>query len=141
MPTTVKSWQPSESGLSLRARFHSEQTLKKPFLLRFNFLIKFSKYRPFGPMLSISRFFRPCGCLCVCLSVCSLLRYCLNVFLPRLPEIGCPIFFEIQNPWEEVVSDLNIFVWKWSKIAAQKKVFFCADFALENMWKPRFPMD
>ena len=25
---------------------------------------------------------------------------------------------------------MNIFVWKWSKIAAQKKVFFCAEFAL-----------
>jgi len=34
-------WQPSESGTSLRARFHSEQTLKTPFLLRFHFLIRF----------------------------------------------------------------------------------------------------
>ena len=40
-----------------------------------------------------------------------------------------------------MVSDVNIFVWKWSKIAARKKFFFCADFALQNMLKPRFPMD
>jgi hypothetical protein len=29
----------------------------------------------------------------------SLLRYRLTVFLPPLPEVGCPIFLEIQNPW------------------------------------------
>ena len=28
----------------------------------------------------------------------SLLRYRLTVFLPPLPEVGCPIFLEIQNP-------------------------------------------
>ena len=32
-----------------------------------------------------------------------------------------------------MVSDWNIFVWKLSKIAAQKKVSFFADFALKNM--------
>ena len=36
-------------------------------------------------------------CLSVCPSVCSHLRYRLNVFLPPLPEVGCPIFLEIQN--------------------------------------------
>ena len=35
-------------------------------------------------------------------------------------------------------SDLNIFVWKWSKIAAQKKFFF-ADFILQNMVKTTLP--
>ena len=35
----------------------------------------------------------------VCTSVCSLLRYRLTVFLPPLPEVGCPIFLEIKNPW------------------------------------------
>ena len=34
-------------------------------------------------------------CLSVRLSVCSLLRYLLNVFLPPLPKVGCPIFLEI----------------------------------------------
>ena len=40
----------------------------------------FSKHRPSGPMLSISRFVRPSVRLSVCLCVCSLLRYRLNVF-------------------------------------------------------------
>ena len=55
----------------------------------------FSKHRPFGPMLSISRF--------VHMSVCSLLGYRLTVFLPPLSEVGCPIFLEIRNPWGKVM--------------------------------------
>ena len=42
-------------------------------------------------------------CGSVCLSVCSLLRYCLNIFLPPLRKVRCPIFLEIQNPWEKVM--------------------------------------
>ena len=38
-----------------------------------------------------------------------------------------------------MVSDLNIFVLRWSKIAAQKKVFLCADFALQNMVETTLP--
>ena len=38
----------------------------------------------------------------ICLSVCvSLLRYRLNVFMPPLPEVKCPILLEIWNPWGE----------------------------------------
>ena len=59
----------------------------------------FSKHRPSGPLLSISQNVR----LCVCPCVCSLLRYRLNVFLPPLPEVGCPIFLEIRNPLGKVV--------------------------------------
>ena len=48
-------------------------------------------------MLSISRnvrlYFRPSVYPSVRLFVCSLLRYCLNVFLPPLPEVGCPNIF------------------------------------------------
>ena len=33
---------------------------------------------------------------------------------------------------------MNIFVWKWSKIAAQKKFFF-ADFAIQNMLETTLP--
>ena len=66
-------------------------------------LNKFSKHRPSGPMLSISQNVHICVCLCVCLSVCSLLRYRLMVFLPPLPEIRCPIFLEIRNPWGKVM--------------------------------------
>ena len=25
------------------------------------------------------------------------------VFLPPLPEVGCPIFLEIRNPWGKVM--------------------------------------
>ena len=42
-------------------------------------------------------------CPSVRLSVCSVLRYSLNVFLPPLPEVGCPIFLEIRNPWGNVM--------------------------------------
>ena len=49
-------------------------------------------------MLSISQNVR----LSVRLSVRSLLRYRLMVFLPPFPEVGCPIFLEIRNPWGKV---------------------------------------
>ena len=45
----------------------------------------------------------PYVCLCVCLFVCSLLRYRLTVFLPPLPEVQCPSFIDIQNPWRKVM--------------------------------------
>ena len=38
-----------------------------------------------------------------------------------------------------MVSHLNIFVWKWSKIAAQKKINFFADFSLQNMVETTLP--
>ena len=34
--------------------------------VKFQMIFKFSKHRPFGPMLSISRFVRLCVCPCVC---------------------------------------------------------------------------
>ena len=37
------------------------------------------------------------------LCVCSLLRYRLAVFLPPLPEVGCPIFLEIRIPLGKVM--------------------------------------
>ena len=42
-------------------------------------------------------------CPYVCVSACSLLRYRLTVFLPPLPEVECPIFLEIRNPWGKVM--------------------------------------
>ena len=66
-------------------------------------ICRFSKHRPSGPMLSISRNVRLSVCLSVRLSVCSLLRYHLMVFLPPLPEVGCQIFLEIRNPWGKVM--------------------------------------
>ena len=107
--------------------------------------LKFSKHRPSGPMLSISRNVRLSVCLSVCPSVSSLLRYRLNVFLPPLPEVGCPIFLESRNPWGKVmeITDLRFehFCLEIIKNRRAKKVFFVADFALENMVKPHFPMD
>ena len=40
-----------------------------------------------------------------------------------------------------MVSHLNIFVFKLSKIAAQKKVFFVLILSYKTWWKPRFPID
>ena len=70
----------------------------------------------------------PSVCPCVRLSVCSLLRYRLTVFLPPLPEVGCPICLEIRNPWGKVMERNGLryehLCLKLSKIAAQKKSFF-----------------
>ena len=58
----------------------------------------------------------------------------LTVFLPPLPEVGCPIFLEIRNPWGQVMERSGLryehFVWKLPKIAAQKKVFFSSLFSV-----------
>ena len=68
------------------------------------------------------------------LSLFSLLRYRLTVFLPPLPKVGCPIFLEIRNPWGKVMERSGLryehFVLKLSKIAAQKKSFFSLIFSL-----------
>ena len=96
----------------------------------------FSKHRPSGPMLSISLnvrlSVRLCVRLCVRLSVCSLLRYRLTVFLSPLPEVGCPIFLEIWNPWGKVMarSGLRIehFCLKIVENRRAKKSFFSLTF-------------
>ena len=45
----------------------------------------------------------PSVCGSVCPFVCSLFTYRLNVFLPPLPKVGCPIFLEIPNPWGKLM--------------------------------------
>ena len=82
--------------------------------------------------------------LFVRLSVCSLLRYSLNVFLPQLPQSRMSHIFRDSESLgkgngNKVVSDLNIFVWKWSEIATQKKVCCFADFTLQNMVETTLP--
>ena len=81
---------------------------------------------------------RLCVCLCVCVCVCSLLRYRLTVFFPPLPEVGCPIFLQIQNPWGKVMerSDLTIgnFVKKWSKSALVLPYKTCISLILAYLW-------
>ena len=65
-------------------------------------------------------------CPSVCLSMCSLLRYHLNILFSPLPEVGCPKYLEIQNSWgKEMVSDLKTFTNKGCKIAAHLLFFFC----------------
>ena len=85
-------------------------------------LSTFSKHRPSGSMLSISQNVRRC----VCLSVCSLLRYQLNIFLPPLPEIGCPKFVKIQNPWGNIMerSGLAFFFGKF-RLSSRIFLYWC----------------
>ena len=67
-------------------------------------------------------------CPCVCLSVCSLLKYHLIVFLPPLPKVECPTCLEIRNPWGKVIKRSGLRLNKTNnkewKIAAQKKIVF-----------------
>ena len=101
----------------------------------------FSKHLPSGPMLSISRNVRLSVCPpvrpSVRPSVCSLLRYRLNVFLPSLPKVKCPICLEIRNPWGKVMERSGLifehFCLKIVKNRRAKKSLFFADFALQNM--------
>ena len=72
-------------------------------------------------------------CLCVC--VCSLLRYRLTFFLPPLPEVGCPIFLEIRNPWGKVMERSGLryehFCLKIVQNRHAKKKFFLHFFTFE----------
>ena len=82
-------------------------------------------------------------CLFVCLCVCSPLRYRLTVFLPPFPEVGCPIFFEIRNPWGKVMERSGLtfehFCLEVVSNRRAKKSYFFADFALQNMVKTTLP--
>ena len=103
-------------------------------------LQNFSKHWPSGPMLSISWFVRPSVCLSVFPSVCLsvyFLRYCLNVFLPPLPKVGCPNFLEIWNPWGKVIKrnglrlKKNFFLIKGVKLP---QFFFLFFFSILPYW-------
>ena len=79
----------------------------------FNFWVNFQSIGPWGRCFlyvnfSICVFVCLCVCSCVCMCVCKFLRYRLNVFLPPLSKLGCPIFLEIWNPWGESIGK------KWS---------------------------
>ena len=62
-------------------------------------------------------------CPCVCVSVCSLLRYRLNVFLSPLPKGGWPKCLEIWNPWGKVVGRNGLRFEHGLKLPRQKKFF------------------
>ena len=89
-------------------------------------------------MLSISRNVR----LCVCLSVCSLLRYRLNAFLRPLPEVGCPKTLEIRNPWGKVMERSGLrFEHFCLEVVANRRAtfFFFLIFAVQNILKTTLP--
>ena len=66
--------------------------------------VEFSKHRPSGPMLSISRNVRLSVRLSVCPCVCLFtFEVPFNGLLLPLPEVGCQIFLEIWNPWGKVM--------------------------------------
>ena len=50
------------------------------------------------------------------------------VFLPPFPQVGCPIFFEIRNPWGKVMERSGLiyehFCLKIVKNRRAKKSFF-----------------
>ena len=45
----------------------------------------------------------PSVCTSVRLSVCLLVRYQFNVFLPPLLKVGCQIFLKIRNTWGKLM--------------------------------------
>ena len=113
-----------------------------------DFALRFSKHRPSGPMLSISwnvcLSVGPCVPVSVCPCVCSLLRYRLTAFLPPLPKVGCQIFLEIRNPWVKVMERSGLTFEHFClevvyNCRTQKKFFFFADFALQNMVETKLP--
>ena len=84
-------------------------------------------------------------CLCVWLSVCSLLRYCLTVSLPPLLKVGCQIFFRDSESlgkrngknW----SNIWTFLFGNGIKSPRKKKFFLLILPYKTWWKPRFQMD
>ena len=61
-------------------------------------------------------------------------RSFLTVFLPPLPEVGCPIFLEIRNPWGKVMERSGLryehFCLKIVENRVTKKSFFSPLFSL-----------
>ena len=66
----------------------------------------FSKHRPSGPMLSISRNVHMCVCLFVCLSVCSLFEVPFKcLFAPTCRSRMSNFFW---NPWGKVMERIGL---------------------------------
>ena len=65
------------------------------------------------------------------------------VFLPPFPEVGCPIFLEIRNPWRKVMERSGLtfehFCLEVVYNCRAKKSLFLADFALQNMVETTLP--
>ena len=97
----------------------------------------FSKHRPSGPMVSISRNEVRLVCLSVCLSVRVFTYEVLfkRLFTPTSRSWMSNIFRDSECLGKR----FEIFVWKWSKIAKQRKIVFLADFALQNKVETTIP--
>ena len=100
-------------------------------------IYRFSKHRPSGPMLSISRNVCLCVRLFVCPSMCSLLRYHLNVFLPSISKVGYPKKLKNQNPLEKVV-ERNGLRFEYSCLKLPRRFFLSHLFTFEVMFKRLF---
>ena len=90
-------------------------------------------------MLSISQNVRPSVRLSVRLSVCSFLRYRVNVFLPPLPEVRCPLFLEIRNPWGKVMERSGLRLEHFCLKVVLNRPKKMADFALQNKVETTLP--
>ena len=108
----------------------------------------FSKHRPSGPMLSISRNDHMFVCLFVCVCVC--LSVCLFTFEVPLNSLFAPTSqSRMSNIFRDSESLGKSNGKKWSHIwtflfesglkSPRKKKFFCADFALQNMLETTLP--
>ena len=75
-------------------------------------------------------------CVFVRVSVCSLLRYRFNVFLPPLPKVGYPKILELRNPWGKSNGKKLSQIWKLLLTngvkSCAKKVCFWTNFAWEK---------
>ena len=106
----------------------------------------FSKHRPSGPMLSISRNVRPSVCLFVCLSVCSLLEVPFNgLFAPTSRSRMSNIVKDSESLGKsngKKWSHIQTFLFgSGLKSPRKKKFIFRLILFYKTWWKPRFPMD
>ena len=89
----------------------------------------FSSNRPTGPIRSSSRDVR---CMSVWCPFCPYTHLC--ICLPPLPEVGCPKFLEIRNPWGKVMERSGLryehFCLKIVENRVTKKSFFSPLFSL-----------
>ena len=79
-------WQPPKNSL-INKFFGGKTCHISKYLIQKYHPHWFSKHWPSEPMLSIRWNVRPCVCLSVCFSLCSLLKYRLTVFLAPLPKV------------------------------------------------------
>ena len=77
--------------------------------------------------------------LSVRLSVGSNLRYRLNVFLPPLPEVGCPIFLEIWNIWGKLMERSGLRLEHFCLEVVLNRQKKMADFSLQNKVETTLP--